>query len=101
MTEVGSGLNGKRRKLLALLADRSVGAIAVEHRDRFARWGAEYIEAALRASGRTLLVMDPAEVEDDLVRDMTDLLTSMCAKLYGRRAAKNRAQRALEAMSKP
>lgn len=101
VTEVGSGLNGKRRKLLGILADRSVGAIAVEHRDRFARWGAEYIEAALNASGRKLLVMDPAEVEDDLVKDMTDLLTSMCARLYGRRAARTKAKRALEAMRTP
>ena len=35
--------------------------IVVEHRDRFARFGAEYVEAALAASGRRLLVADPAE----------------------------------------
>ena len=93
VTEVGSALNGKRRKFLALLRDESVATIVVEHRDRFARFGAEYVEAALSAQGRRLLVVDPAEVDDDLVRDVTEILTSLCARLYGRRAAKNRAAR--------
>lgn len=38
------------------------------------------------------------ELDDDLVRDMTEVLTSFCARLYGRRAAKYRAEKALEAM---
>jgi len=42
VTEVGSALNDKRRKFLALLCDQSVTTIVVEHRDRFARFGAEY-----------------------------------------------------------
>ena len=54
VTEVGSALNGKRRKFLALLRDPSVTVIVVEHRDRFARFGAEYVEAALSAQGRRL-----------------------------------------------
>jgi len=97
VTETGSALNGHRRKFLALLRDPSVTVIVVEHRDRFARFGAEYVEAALAASGRRLLVADPAEVDDDLVRDVTEILTSLCARLYGRRAAANRAARAVAA----
>lgn len=95
VTEVGSALNGKRRKFLALLGDESVTTIVTEHRDRFARFGAEYVEAALSAQGRRLLVVDPSEVDDDLVRDVTEILTSLCARLYGRRAAANRAARAV------
>ncbi|ABW10143.1 Resolvase domain [Parafrankia sp. EAN1pec] len=97
VTEVGSALNGHRRKFLALLRDPAATTIVVEHRDRFARFGAEYVEAALAANGRRLLVVDPAEVDDDLVRDITEILTSMCARLYGRRAAANRARRAVAA----
>jgi predicted site-specific integrase-resolvase len=97
VTETGSALNGKRGKFLALLRDPSVSAIVVEHRDRFARFGAEYVEAALAAQGRKLLVMDPAGVDDDLVRDVTEILTSLCARLYGRRAAADRAARAVAA----
>jgi len=97
VTEVGSALNGRRRKFLALLRDPSIGRIMVEHRDRFCRFGSEYVEAALAAQGRELVVIDSAEVDDDLVRDMTEILTSMCARLYGKRAAANRARRAITA----
>jgi predicted site-specific integrase-resolvase len=91
-------LNGHRRKFLALLGDPKVTTIVVEHRDRFARFGAEYVEASLAASGRRLLVVDPAEVDDDLVRDVSEILTWLCARLYGRRAAANRAARAVRTL---
>ena len=43
-------------------------------------------------------VHDPAEVDDDaLVRDVTEILTSLCARRYGRRAAADRASRAVAA----
>jgi putative resolvase len=93
--EVGSGLDGRRRKLHRLLADSSAAVIVVEHRDRLARFGVEHLEAALSASGRRLLVLEASETTDDLVRDITEMLTSLCARLYGRRAAKNRAERAV------
>jgi len=97
VTEVGPALNGHRKKFLALLGDPAVSTIVVEHRDRFARFGAEYVEASLSAQGRRLLVVDPAGVDDDLVRDVTEILTSLCARLYGRRAAADRARRAVQA----
>jgi putative resolvase len=96
VTEVGSALNGHRRKFLSLLRDKEVDTILVEHRDRFCRFGAEYVEAALEAQGRRLVVVDPSELDGDLVPDATELLTSLCARLYGRRSASNRARRAVE-----
>ncbi len=97
VAEVGSGLNGSRAKLKRLLADRAVGTIVVEHRERLARFGVEYVEATLAAQGRRLVVVEDCGVDDDLVRDITEVLTSMCARLYGRRCAKRRAERALTA----
>jgi predicted site-specific integrase-resolvase len=96
VTEVGSVLSWRHRKFLALLGDPAATRIVVEHRDRFCRFGSEYVQAALAAQGRELVV-DSAEVDDDLVRDMTEILTSMCARLYGKRAAQNRAKRAVAA----
>lgn len=101
VTEVGGALNGHRRMFLALLKDKTVTTIVVEHRDRFAGFGAEYVQAALEADGRRLLVVDPAEVDDDLVRDVTEILTSLCVRLYGKRAAANRAARAVEVATGP
>jgi predicted site-specific integrase-resolvase len=89
VTEVGSALNGHRVKFLCVLRDPAVSTIVVEHRDRFARFGAEYIEAALAVQGRRLLVVDPAEGGDDLVRDVTEILTSLCARRYGCHPAVN------------
>ena len=98
VTEVGSGLNERRRKLHRVLSDPQAAVIVVERRDRLAPFGVEHLEAVLSASGRRLVVLDPAdpaESVDDLARDITEALTSMCARLYGRRAAKNRAARAM------
>jgi predicted site-specific integrase-resolvase len=101
VTEVGSAVSGRRSEFLALLGDESVSTIVVERRDRFARFGAEYVEAALAASGRRLLVLDPDEGDDDLVRDVTEILTSLCVRLYGPRAAADRAARAVNALQGP
>jgi putative resolvase len=97
VTEVGSGTGGRRPKLGRLLADPRVTTIVVERRDRLARFGVEHLEGALAAQGRRLVVVDPGETTDDLARDMTDVLTGFCARLYGRRGARNRALRALTA----
>lgn len=95
VTEIGSGLNGRRRKLHRLLSDPDAATIVVEHRDRLARFGVEHLQAALAAAGRKLVILEPEETTSDLVRDITEVLTSMCARLYGQRAAKNRAARAV------
>lgn len=101
VTEVGSGLNGTWPKLRRILSDPSACMVIVEHRDRLARFGVEYLEAALSAQGRKVIVADAGQTTDDLVRDMIEVLTSMCARLYGRRGARNRAMRAVTAAKQP
>src|SRR5262245_41990287 len=49
VTEVGSGLDARRPKLAKLLRDPAVTTIVVEHRDRLARFGVEYLTCALDA----------------------------------------------------
>jgi len=101
VTEVGSGVNGKRPKLQRLLADPSATVIMVDHRDRLARFGVEHLEAALSAQGRRLVVVDPGESGDDLVPDMIEVLTGFFARLHGRRGARNRAMRAVTCAKRP
>jgi predicted site-specific integrase-resolvase len=72
--------------------------IVVECGDRFSRFGAEYVEAVLSAQGRRLLAADSCDVDDDLARDVTEILASLCARLYGQSAAGNRAARAIAAL---
>lgn len=97
--EVGSGLNGHRKGMMRLLRDPKAQTILVEHRDRLMRFGFEYVEAALAAQGRNVVVIEPEEMTDDIVRDLHEVIVSMCARLYGKRSAKNRAQKALDAMA--
>jgi putative resolvase len=97
VAEVGTGLNSKRAKLRRLLADPQATTIVVEHQDRLARFGVEYLAAALAAQGRRIVVVAEGETTDDLLRDMVEVLTSFCARLYGRRGARNRAMRAVSA----
>lgn len=97
--EIGCGLNGHRERLASLLSDAEVTTIVVEHRDRLMRFGADYVEAAMAASGRRLVVIDETEMKDDLVEDMIDVMTSFCARLYGRRSAGRRALAGVAAMT--
>ena len=90
-------MNDRRRKLNKVLSDPTIGTIIVEHRDRLARMNAGLIESALSAQGRKLIVVDDTELDDDLVCDMTEVLTSFCARLYGRRAAKRKTDAVLKA----
>ena len=97
--EVGSGMNGHRKGLLRLLRDPTAQTIVVEHRDRLMRFGFEYIEAVLAAQGRKVVVMEEEETADDIVRDLHEVIVSMCARLYGKRTAANRAKKAMDALN--
>jgi len=96
--EVGSALNGHRPKLKKMLLNPEIKIIVVEHKDRLVRFGFEYLQCAMEAQGRKLIVIDPDELKDDLVQDMIEVLTSFCARLYGRRSAKTRAKKAVESI---
>jgi putative resolvase len=96
VSEIGSGMNGHRRKLTRVLSDVTAGVIVVEHRDRLTRFGFEHLAASLAVSGRRIVVLDETETTDDLVRDVTEVLTSLCARLYGRGSASRRAAKAVE-----
>ena len=95
--EIGSGLNGNRRQLRRVVGDHTVRTIVVEHRERLCRFGFEYMEAALAGRGARIIVLDEGELEDGLVRDVTEVMTSLCARLYGKRSARRRAERAMSA----
>jgi predicted site-specific integrase-resolvase len=93
--EVGSGVNASRPKLLALLEDQSIGLIVAEHQDRLTRFGFRYLDTLLKTHGRAIELVNQAENgTEDLLADLTAIVYSFCARLYGQR----RAQRQTEAM---
>jgi predicted site-specific integrase-resolvase len=91
--EIASGLNDHRPKLLSLLTDTSIGTILLEHRDRLTRFGYHYIEQLLAVQDRHLEVILPTDTQDELVDDFVSLITSMAARIYGRRNSKRRAEK--------
>ncbi len=93
VTEIASGLNDSRPKFLKLLADPTIGTIVVEHRDRSTRFGWNYITTLMEAQGRRMEAVFPDETKDDLVNDFVSIITSMAARIYGRRGSKRRAER--------
>ena len=93
VTEIASGLNEKRPKLEKLLADTRIGTIVVENRDRLTRFGSHSIETLLQAQGRHLEMIFQSDTGDELVDDFVSVITSMAARIYGRRAAARRAEK--------
>src|SRR6266566_2158829 len=91
VSEIGSGLNDRRPKFSKLLTDPSIGVIVVEHRERGTRFGFTYIEQLLAMQGRRLEVGFPKDT-DDLVNDFVSIITSMAARIYGRRTSRRKAE---------
>ena len=96
LQDVASGLNFKRKGLLALLDQVERGhvqKVVVSFRDRLARFGLELIERTFRKHGVTLDVVSrtSANVEDHDQQELSEDLLAVCnffvAKNNGRRAA--------------
>jgi predicted site-specific integrase-resolvase len=74
--EIGSGLNDTRPKLEHLLLDSTINLIVVEHKDRLARFGLNYIEKLLSMQNRKIEVINPQLNEiDDLMQDFVSIIT--------------------------
>ncbi len=91
--DIASGVNDSRPKFLALLDDQRITTIVVEHKDRATRFGFRYLETLLRAQGRSIEVVNLAENNrEDLLADLTSILYSFTARLYGQRRAKRKTE---------
>lgn len=90
-SDVGSGLNWKRTGLKTVLRrcmQGDVGAVAVAHRDRLARFGYELIEYVLEQCGVKLLCDHEAvhvSKESELVEDILSIVTVFSARIHGQR----------------
>lgn len=99
VTEIGSSLNDKRKKLEKLLLDESIKKIVVEHSDRFARFGTNYIQKLLELQGRKLeIINDSNDDKKELMDDFVSIITSFCARLYGLRRNKRKTEKLIESL---
>lgn len=97
VTEIGSGLNDNRPKLEKLLVRKDITTIVVEHKDRLARFGLNYIQKLLEIDGRTIEVVNNVDGEEqDLMEDFVSIITSFTARLYGKRRTKRRTEKLIK-----
>lgn len=95
--EIGSGVDDNRPKFLALPADPAISRIVIEHKDRGTRFGFRYIETLLKAYGREIEVVNQADNStEDLLADLTSIIYSFCARLYGQRRAKRKTEKIVQ-----
>ena len=99
VTEIGSGVNDQRAKLIKLLNSPDWGVLVVEHQDRLARVGFGWFEHFLALLGKDIIVVDSsADSDEGKTEDIFSILHSHVASEYGKRGAKRRVERALRAL---
>jgi predicted site-specific integrase-resolvase len=101
--EIGSGLNDSRPKLLEILNKdiNTFDILVVEHSDRLTRFKASYIQSALNLTNRKLEIVNVVDTdEQDLVQDFVSVITSFCARLYGKRRSKRKTEKLIEELKK-
>src|SRR5713101_2418545 len=91
VTEIAAGRNDERPQLKQLLSDAKVGTLLVEHKDRLTRLGYGHIVTLLEQQGRRVEAIVPSDTADGLGEDFVAVITSMAARLYGRRNSRRRA----------
>lgn len=98
--EVGSGVSDTRPKLHKLLKQSHYSTIIVEHKDRLTRFGFSWFETLLGTTGKRVMVMNPLEGDKaDIVADLTSIIYSFTARLYGQRRAERAKAKLAEELS--
>lgn len=65
--------------------------VVVEHKDRLTRFGFTYIECAVKNNGGEIVVINTKEDEkDELMEDFVSIITSFCARIYGKRRSERK-----------
>ncbi len=94
--DLGSGMNYQKKglkKLIRLICHQEVGRIVVTHKDRLLRFGSELIFSICSHVGCEVVVINASEdssYEEDLTRDVLEIITVFSARLYGSRSHKNK-----------
>lgn len=98
--EVGSGLNDNRKQLAQILVDDNYNILIVEHKDRLARFGTNYLSLLLEKTGKKLEIVNLADnSKDELMQDLIAIITSFCGRLYGLRRSKRKTEKIIEELS--
>lgn len=95
VADLGSGMNYRKKGLRRLLDDiisGRVGRLVITHKDRLLRFGAELVFAICEAKNVEVIILNQGEdatFEEDLAKDVLEIITVFSARLYGSRSRKN------------
>ena len=96
VADLGSGMNYHKKGLKRLLGEiiaGHVGRLVITHKDRLLRFGAELVFAICEAKNVEVVILNRGEdtsFEEDLARDVLEIITVFSARLYGSRSRKNK-----------
>jgi putative resolvase len=97
LSDVGSGLNDKRKglhKLMKLAKENEITDIAIRYKDRLTRFGYGYLEEFFNSHSVTIHILDQEEeiktAQEELADDLISIITSFSGKLYGLRSKKHK-----------
>ena len=94
IADLGSGMNYHKRGLKYLLhgmLSGKIGRLVISHKDRLLRFGAELIFAICEAKNVQVVILNQGEdttFEEDLAKDVLEIITVFSARLYGSRSRK-------------
>ena len=94
--DLGSGMNYYKKglkKLLDLILDKKIRRLVLTHKDRLLRFGAELIFALCQARQVEVVIInqgDDVSFEEELAKDVLEIITVFSARLYGARSRKNK-----------
>ncbi|MBF0361562.1 MAG: IS607 family transposase [Oligoflexia bacterium] len=96
ISDLGSGMNyykkGLKNLINSILEDK-VERLVLTHKDRLLRFGAELIFSICEIRGVEILIINKGEdttFEEDLAKDVLEIITVFSARLYGSRGKKNK-----------
>jgi excisionase family DNA binding protein len=95
VADLGSGMNYHKKGLKRLLGDiidDQIGRLVIAHKDRLLRFGAELVFAICKAKKVEVVILNQGEdttFEEDLAKDVLEIITVFSARLYGSRSHKN------------
>lgn len=95
--DLGSGMNYYKKgltKLLNLILDGQVKRLVLTHKDRLLRFGAELVFAICEAKNVEVIIINKGDenvkFEEELAKDVLEIITVFSARLYGSRSKKNK-----------
>ena len=97
ITDLGSGMNYYKKGLTNLInqiLNNDVKRLVITHKDRLLRFGAELIFSICEAKEVEVVIInkgqEKASFEEDLAKDVLEIITVFSARLYGSRSKKNK-----------